>query len=143
VSARFQPNTPKPPIELSSAIDFRVANDQAHGWHTFRHTSGTILNAKRREPESHSGIAASRQPQVTIDKYVQAVSDEKRKAQSKVVEMILPGIRKNPVLFNGRFWWLVTEDLASRTGIDPCRRCEREAIYRNSKETCGMDSTVR
>jgi len=25
-----------------------------------------------------------------------------------------------------------------RTGIDPCRRREREAIYRNSKETCGM-----
>ena len=28
-------------------------------------------------------------------------------------------------------------------GIEPCRRREREAIYRNSKETCGMDSTVR
>jgi hypothetical protein len=26
---------------------------------------------------------------------------------------------------------------------NPCRRREREAIYRNSKETCGMDSTVR
>jgi hypothetical protein len=28
-----------------------------------------------------------------MDTYVQAVSDEKRKAQSKVVEMLLPGIR--------------------------------------------------
>jgi len=26
---------------------------------------------------------------------------------------------------------------------NPCRRREREAIYRNSKETCGVDSTVR
>ena len=26
---------------------------------------------------------------------------------------------------------------------NPCRRREREAICRNSKETCGMDSTVR
>jgi hypothetical protein len=26
---------------------------------------------------------------------------------------------------------------------NPCRRREREAIYRNLKETCGMDSTVR
>jgi hypothetical protein len=26
---------------------------------------------------------------------------------------------------------------------NPCRRREREAIYRNSTETCGMDSTVR
>ena len=31
---------------------------------------------------------------VTMDTYVQAVSDEKRKAQSKVVKMLLPGIRK-------------------------------------------------
>jgi hypothetical protein len=30
-----------------------------------------------------------------------------------------------------------------RTESNPCRRREREAIYRNSKETCGMDSTVR
>jgi len=29
-----------------------------------------------------------------MDTYVQAVSDEKRKAQNKVVEMLLPGIRK-------------------------------------------------
>ncbi|HSE17595.1 MAG TPA: hypothetical protein VLB46_11110 [Pyrinomonadaceae bacterium] len=31
---------------------------------------------------------------VTMDKYVQAVSDEKRKAKSKVVKMLLPDIRK-------------------------------------------------
>ena len=31
---------------------------------------------------------------VTMDTYVQAVSDEKRKAQSKVVKMLLPGVRK-------------------------------------------------
>jgi integrase len=31
---------------------------------------------------------------VTMDTYVQAMSDEKCKAQSKVVEMIMPGIRK-------------------------------------------------
>jgi integrase len=31
---------------------------------------------------------------VTMDTYVQAVSDEKRKAQSKVVEMLLPGIHR-------------------------------------------------
>jgi len=31
---------------------------------------------------------------VTMDTYVQAISDEKRKAQSKVVELIMPGIRK-------------------------------------------------
>jgi hypothetical protein len=29
-----------------------------------------------------------------MDTYVQGMSDEKRKAQSNVVEMIMPGIRK-------------------------------------------------
>lgn len=46
------------------------------------------------EPESHSGIAASCDLKVTMDTYVQAVSDEKCKAQSKVVEMSVPGIRR-------------------------------------------------
>ena len=32
-----------------------------------------------------------------MDTYVQAVSDEKRKAQGKVVKMLLPGIRKTAV----------------------------------------------
>ena len=32
--------------------------------------------------------------QVTMDTYVQAVSDENRKPQSKIVRMLLPGIRK-------------------------------------------------
>ena len=43
--------------------------------------------AKRNDPFAF-------RPQVTMDTYVQAVSDEKRKAQSKVVEMVMPGIRK-------------------------------------------------
>ena len=44
-------------------------------------------------------MPASNSPSTTytMDTYVQAVSDEKRKAQSKVVEMIMPGIRKAAV----------------------------------------------
>jgi hypothetical protein len=34
---------------------------------------------------------------VTMDTDVQAVSDEKREAQSKVVRLLLPGIGKRPV----------------------------------------------
>ena len=40
---------------------------------------------------------------VTMDTYVQTVSDEKRKAQTKVVEMLLPRIRR-AVNYNGLFW---------------------------------------
>lgn len=31
---------------------------------------------------------------VTMDTYVQAVTDEKREAQNKLVKMLLPGIRR-------------------------------------------------
>jgi integrase len=52
------------------------------GWHTFRHTFGTILNANGEELLRQVTL------KVTMDTYVQAVSDEKRNAQNKVVEML-------------------------------------------------------
>jgi integrase len=64
------------------------------GWHTFRHTFGTILNANGENPKVIQELLRHANLKVTMDTYVQAVSDEKRKAQSKVVEMIMPGIRK-------------------------------------------------
>ena len=61
-----------------------------------------------------------------MDTYVQAVTDEKREAQSKVVKMLLPGIRR-AVLVNGLFWTRgemvgfhkFFGILASRTGVEP------------------------
>jgi hypothetical protein len=52
----------------------------------------------RTEIEFGSAISSLRHAhlKVTMDTYVQAV-DEKRKAQSKVVKMLLPGIRKAAV----------------------------------------------
>ncbi|HKG61649.1 MAG TPA: site-specific integrase [Pyrinomonadaceae bacterium] len=64
------------------------------GWHTFRHTFGTILNANGENPKVIQELLRHATLKVTMDTYVQAMSDEKRKAQSKVVEMIMPGIRK-------------------------------------------------
>jgi integrase len=64
------------------------------GWHTFRHTFGTILNANGENPKVIQELLRHANLRVTMDTYVQAMSDEKRKAQSKVVEMIMPGIRK-------------------------------------------------
>jgi integrase len=61
---------------------------------TRRSHLATILNAKEenlkliQEPPRHANL------KVTMDTYVQAVSDEKRKAQSKVVNLLLPRIRK-------------------------------------------------
>jgi len=46
------------------------------------------LERQRRESESHSGLLRHANLKVTMDTYVQAVSDEKR------VKMLLAGIRK-------------------------------------------------
>ena len=68
------------------------------GWHTFRHTFGTILNANRENPKVIQELLRHANLRITMDTYVQAMSDEKRKAQSKVVEMIMPGTRKGSAL---------------------------------------------
>lgn len=57
-------------------------------------TFGTILNANGENPKVIQELLRHANLKVTMDTYVQAVSDEKRKAQSKVVKMLLPGIRK-------------------------------------------------
>jgi integrase len=64
------------------------------GWHTFRHTFGTILNANGENPKVIQELLRHATLKVTMDTYVQAVSDEKRNAQSKVVKMLLPGIHR-------------------------------------------------
>ena len=64
------------------------------GWHTFRHTFGTILNANGENPKVIQELMRHANLKVTMDTYVQAVTDEKREAQNKVVKMILPGIRR-------------------------------------------------
>jgi|SRR4051794_9811038 integrase len=63
------------------------------GWHTFRHTFGTILNANGENPKVIQELLRHANLKVTMDTYVQGVTDEKRKAQSKVVRMLLPGMQ--------------------------------------------------
>jgi len=53
-----------------------------------------IVNANGENPKVIQELLRHATLKVTMDTYVQAMSDEKRKAQSKVVEMLLPGIRK-------------------------------------------------
>jgi len=64
------------------------------GWHTFRHTFGTILNANGENPKVIQELMRHANLKVTMDTYVQAVTDEKREAQNKLVKMILPGIQR-------------------------------------------------
>jgi integrase len=59
------------------------------GWHTFRHTVGTLLaelgehQLTIRDYLRHSNLSVT-------NKYLQAASNTKRKAQAKLVEAILP-----------------------------------------------------
>ena len=64
------------------------------GWHTFRHTFETIVNANGENPKVIQQLMRHANLKVTMDTYVQAVTDEKREAQNKVVKMLLPGIRR-------------------------------------------------
>ena len=59
------------------------------GWHMFRHTVGTVLaelgehQLTIRDYLRHSNLSVT-------NKYLQAASDTKRKAQARLVEAILP-----------------------------------------------------
>ena len=68
-----------------------------NGWHTFRHTFGTILNANGENPKVIQELLRHANLRVTMDTYVQAVSNEKREAQSRVVRLLSPGLGKKLV----------------------------------------------
>jgi integrase len=57
-------------------------------------SSQLFLDAHGENPKVIQELLRHANLKVTMDTYVQAVSDEKRNAQSKVVKMLLPGIRR-------------------------------------------------
>jgi integrase len=60
------------------------------GWHTFRHTYSTLLRENGEDPKVVQELLRHGSIKVTMDVYTQAVTATKRRAQSKVVEMIVP-----------------------------------------------------
>ena len=81
-------------VQFNLLTTAAVSQWKSYGWHTFRHTFGTFLNANGENPKVIQELLRHATLKVTMDTYVQAVSDEKRNAQSKVVKMLLPGIRR-------------------------------------------------
>lgn len=57
-------------------------------YHTFRHTFGTLLNANGENPKVVQELLRHASLKVTTDVYMQAVSPQKREAQSKLVSMV-------------------------------------------------------
>ena len=65
------------------------------GWHTFRHTFGTLLKANGEDVKTVQELLRHANSRITLDVYTQAVGSNKRAAQSKVVRMMIPGVGQN------------------------------------------------
>ena len=60
------------------------------GWHTFRHTFGTLLKANGEDVKTVQELLRHATSRITLEVYTQAVTSHKRAAQSKVVKMMVP-----------------------------------------------------
>jgi integrase len=62
------------------------------GWHTFRHSFGTLLKANGEDVKTVQELLRHANSRITLDVYTQATTSHKRAAQSKVVKMIVPNL---------------------------------------------------
>jgi integrase len=62
------------------------------GWHTFRHTFGTLLKANGEDVKTVQELLRHANSRITLEVYTQAVTSNKRAAQSKVVRMMIPDV---------------------------------------------------
>jgi site-specific recombinase XerD len=60
------------------------------GWHTFRHSFGTLLKANGEDVKTVQELLRHANSRITLDVYTQAVNSNKRAAQSKIVRMMIP-----------------------------------------------------
>jgi site-specific recombinase XerD len=62
------------------------------GWHTFRHSFGTLLKANGEDVKTVQELLRHANSRITLDVYTQAVNSNKRAAQSKVVRMMVSDV---------------------------------------------------
>jgi hypothetical protein len=72
------------PMARNLGIDKKVS------WHTFRHTFSSVLRANGEDVKVVQELLRHSTAKMTVDTYTQALSPQKRAAQSKVVGMIRP-----------------------------------------------------
>jgi len=60
------------------------------GWHSFRHTLGTLLRALAVDIKVASTLLRHSSTRLTLDLYTHTVSQQKRDANNKVVELLIP-----------------------------------------------------
>jgi site-specific recombinase XerD len=62
------------------------------GWHTFRHTFGTLLKANGEDVKTVQELLRHATSRITLEVYTQAVTWQKRPRRTKVVRMMVPGM---------------------------------------------------
>ena len=72
------------PAAESAGVKARI------GWHTFRRTIATLLIANGEDVKTVQESLRHANSKITLDLYAQAVTPIKRRAQSRVVRMLLP-----------------------------------------------------
>jgi integrase len=66
------------------------------GWHTFRRTYATFLKANGEDVKTVQELLRHANSLVTMNLYAQAITQTKRDAQSRVVNMVLDDNRLRP-----------------------------------------------
>jgi site-specific recombinase XerD len=66
------------------------------GWHTFRRTYASLLKSSGADVKVVQDSLRHANARITIELYTQALTEDKRTAQTKVVQMMLS--RANPLL---------------------------------------------
>lgn len=61
------------------------------GWHTFRRTFSTLLKATGEDVKVVLELLRHASAKITLDAYAQVITPDKRRAQSKVAEMLREG----------------------------------------------------
>ena len=65
------------------------------GWHTLRHTFGTLLKSNGEDVATVQSLMRHANVSVTMDRYVQAVTPAKRKAQRTLIQQLTPNDSKS------------------------------------------------
>ncbi len=87
----------KQPLWPNSAMEkhirpaaIRAGITKQIGWHTFRHTFGTLVNTNGADVATTRSLMRHSNVSVTMDRYVQAVTLAKRQAQRGIVGLLDP-----------------------------------------------------
>jgi site-specific recombinase XerD len=64
------------------------------GWHTFRHSFGTLLMANKEDVKTVQELLRHANSRIILNVYTQAVYSNKRAAQSRVVRTMVSNVRQ-------------------------------------------------